>query len=173
MRKTLVLCAALATAFAGTAVAFASGSDDDYGYGSTVTAPSAPATTSTKTKTYSYKATLTSKQEVPKPDASSKAAGEFAATVTEKGGKATIRWTLTFRRLTGKAVAAHIHKGKAGIAGAVVVPLCAPCRNGQTARKAIDEDLAEALEKGGYYVNVHTAKNAGGEIRGQLKLVGG
>jgi hypothetical protein len=53
------------------------------------------------------------------------------------------------------------------------VPLCGPCRNGQNALKAIDHDLAEALEKGGYYVNVHTAKNAGGEIRGQLKLLHG
>jgi hypothetical protein len=125
------------------------------------------------TTTYSYRATLTPKSEVPAPKAPAKAAGVFTATVTDKAGKASIRWTLTFRRLSGRAVAAHIHKGAAGVAGAVVVPLCGPCRNGQNARTAIDHDLAEALEKGGYYVNVHTAKNAGGEIRGQLKLVGG
>jgi Cu/Zn superoxide dismutase len=125
------------------------------------------------TTTYSYRATLSSKNEVPAPTASAKAAGVFTATVTDKQGKASIRWTLTFRRLSGKAVAAHIHKGAAGVAGPVVVPLCGPCRNGQNARQAIDHDLAEALEKGGYYVNVHTAKNQGGEVRGQLKLVGG
>ena len=125
------------------------------------------------TTTYSYRATLGSKNEVPAPNASAKAAGVFTATVTDKKGKASIRWTLTFRRLSGTALAAHIHKGAAGVAGPVVVPLCGPCRNGQSARTAIDHDLAEALEKGGYYVNVHTAKNAGGEIRGQLKLVGG
>jgi hypothetical protein len=125
------------------------------------------------TTTYSYRATLNSKNEVPAPNASAKAAGVFTATVTDKKGKASIRWTLTFRRLSGKAMAAHIHKGAAGVAGPVVVPLCGPCRNGQNARKAIDHDLAEALEKGGYYVNVHTAKNAGGEIRGQLKLLHG
>lgn len=124
------------------------------------------------TDTYSYRATLGRKGEVPPPTAPAKAAGEFSATVTEKKGKASIRWTLTFRRLSGKAMAAHIHKGAAGVAGPVVVPLCAPCRNGQNGRQAISEDLAAALEKGGYYVNVHTAKNTGGEIRGQLKLVG-
>ena len=124
------------------------------------------------TDTYSYRATLGPKGEVPTPNAPAKAAGVFSATVTEKKGKASIRWTLTFRRLSGKAVAAHIHKGAAGVAGPVVVPLCAPCRNGQNGRQAITEELAAALEQGGYYVNVHTAKNAGGEIRGQLKLVG-
>jgi hypothetical protein len=30
------------------------------------------------------------------------------------------------------------------------------------------EDLIEAIETGGAYVNVHTAQNPGGEIRGQL-----
>ena len=124
------------------------------------------------TDTYSYRATLGPKGEVPAPTAPAKAAGVFTATVTEKKGKASIRWTLTFRRLSGKAVAAHIHKGAAGVAGPVVVPLCAPCRNGQNGRQAISEDVAAALEQGGYYVNVHTAKNAGGEVRGQLKLVG-
>ena len=125
------------------------------------------------TDTYSYRATLGPKGEVPPPTAPAKAAGVFSATVVEKKGKASIRWTLTFRRLSGKAMAAHIHKGAAGVAGPVVVPLCAPCRNGQNGRQAIDEDLASALEKGGYYVNVHTAKNAGGEIGVRLKLVGG
>ena len=124
------------------------------------------------TDTYSYRATLGPKAEVPAPNAPAKAAGVFSATVTEKKGKASIRWTLTFRRLSGKAVAAHVHKGAAGVAGPVVIPLCAPCRNGQNGRQAITEDLAAALEQGGYYVNVHTAKNAGGEIRGQLKLLG-
>ena len=176
MRKTLVLCAALVAAFAGAAVAFAAAGEDDYGggYGTTTSPATTTVVKSTTgaTTTYSYRAKLNVKSEVPKPNAPAKASGVFNATVTEKQGTATIRWTLTFGRLSGKAVAAHIHKGAAGVAGAVVVPLCAPCRNGQNKRQAIAEDLAEALEKGGYYVNVHTAKNAGGEIRGQLKLVG-
>ena len=127
------------------------------------------------TATESYRATLSSKAEVPKPDASAKAGGTFSATVTEKAGATdTIRWTLTFRRLSGKAAAAHIHKAAAGVPGPVVFTLCSPCRNGQNGRQPIADDLADALEAGaaGYYVNVHTVKNAAGEIRGQLKLVG-
>lgn len=127
------------------------------------------------TATDSYRATLTTKAEVPKPDAPAKAAGNFSATVTEKKGATdTIRWTLTFRRLSGAGVAAHIHKAAPGVAGPVVVPLCSPCRNGQNGRMQIADDVADALDAGagGYYVNVHTAKNAAGEIRGQLKRLG-
>lgn len=128
------------------------------------------------TATESYKATLTVKAEVPAPTAPAKAGGNFSATVTEKKGATdTIRWTLTFRRLSGKAVAAHIHKAAAGVPGPVVLTLCSPCRNGQNGRQAIPDELADALEAGanGYYVNVHTVKNAGGEIRGQLKHLAG
>ena len=175
MRKVLVVCAAAVVALVGAAVALSAGGEDDYGYGGgygTTTSAVTTNSTSTKTSTYTYKSAMTAKAEVPKPNAPAKAAGNFTATVTDKAGKASVRWTLTFRNLSGKAVAAHIHKGKAGVAGAVVVPLCGPCRNGQNARTSITHDVAEALETGGYYVNVHTAKNAGGEIRGQLKLVG-
>ena len=35
----------------------------------------------------------------------------------------------------------------------------------------ISRAVADALERGLTYVNVHTAKNAAGEIRGQLKLL--
>lgn len=175
MRRTLVLAGLVTALLAGAAVAYAAAGDDDYGgypTSSNATTTEAARSTEAKTSTYSYKATMNAKGEVPKPNAPANAAGNFNATVTQKSGKATIRWTLSFRNLSGKAVGAHIHKGAAGVAGPVVVPLCGPCRNGQNKRQSIDNDLAEALEKGGYYVNVHTAKNAGGEIRGQLKLVG-
>jgi hypothetical protein len=172
--KGLVMGAALAVTLAGAAVALAATGSDDYGYGPPATTSSGTTTGSTVTSgsTYSYHATMGTRAEVPKPSAPARAAGVFNATVTERQGKATLRWTLTFRRLSGPAVAAHIHRGTSGVSGAVVVPLCGPCKTGQNKRQTIDGDLAEALEKGGYYVNVHTAKNAAGEIRGQLKLVG-
>jgi hypothetical protein len=124
------------------------------------------------TKTVStYRSVLAPGSEVPKPKAPAKARGLFTATVTADGNVRTIRWTLTFSGLSGKAVAAHIHKGKAGVAGAVVLSLCGPCKTGQTGQTKISKDAADALEHGLAYVNVHTAKNAGGEVRGQAKLV--
>lgn len=62
---------------------------------------------------------------------------------------AVIRWTLTFRNLGGKTVAAHIHEGKAGVAGPVVLALCGPCKTGQTAWTTIGKDVADLLENGG------------------------
>ena len=178
MRRTLVLGSAVAVTLAGAAVALAGGGDDDYGYGSgaTTTVESTATTsgksTAAKTKTYSYRATLTPKSEVPTPKAPAKAAGVFSATVKDNGRSATVRWTLTFARLSGKAVAAHIHLGKAGVAGPVVLPLCGPCKTGANGRGTLTHDQAEMLEEGRGYTNVHTAKNQAGEIRGQLKLVG-
>lgn len=164
-----------AAALAGAAVAFAASGEDDYGYGPTTTGTTTTATTTATTGggdgEGTYRAKLTVRAEVPTPNAPARAAGNFSATITERRGQATIRWTLTFSRLSGRAVAAHIHRGAPGVAGAVVVPLCGPCRNGQTGRRVVDEDVVRPFARGGYYVNVHTAKNAAGEIRGQLRRV--
>jgi hypothetical protein len=121
---------------------------------------------------YSYKSTLTPGGETPKPKAPAAAKGSFTGSVTENGSTRTFKWKLTFSGLSGKAVAAHVHKGKSGVAGAVIIPLCGPCKSGQTGTMKISTSVADVLEHGATYVNVHTAKNAGGEIRGQVKLTG-
>jgi hypothetical protein len=122
---------------------------------------------------YAFKATLTGPQEVPKSTAPAGAGGTFVAKSVEKGSKVTFSWKLTFHGLSGKALAAHVHLGKKGVAGRVVVALCGPCRSGQTGTAVIASSVETALEGGKAYVNVHTAKNPGGEIRGQVKLVAG
>jgi CHRD domain len=125
-----------------------------------------------RSESYSYRTALSAGAEVPKPNAPAGAAGLFTATVTEGAGeKRTIRWTLTFRKLSGKAIAAHIHRGKAGVAGGVLFALCGPCTSGQSRTATVAKSVADALEHGSVYVNVHTKKNAAGEIRGQIKLV--
>jgi hypothetical protein len=65
---------------------------------------------------------------------------------------------------------AHIHQGKARVSGNVLVPLCTPCKSGQHGTIRLEGDVADLIEhSGSTYVNVHTAKNPAGEIRGQLK----
>jgi hypothetical protein len=121
---------------------------------------------------YGVSATLKNNTEVPRPKGAALARGAFSGKYVENKTGATLTWKLTFQRLTGKALAAHIHKGKRGQAGPVVVPLCGPCRNGQTGKVKISKAVVSALEGGNAYVNVHTAKNAAGEVRGQVATKG-
>ena len=117
------------------------------------------------------KPTLNSRQEVPKPKGGARAAGRFTVTAVKTGSSAVITWRLTFSKLTGRAVAAHIHLGRRGVAGAVSVSLCGPCRSGATGRATVTGPALAALESGRAYVNVHTARNPGGEIRGQIPAI--
>jgi hypothetical protein len=121
---------------------------------------------------YKVRAPLAPNNEVPKPKGAASAHGLFTGTYVENKTGAVLKWKLTFSSLSGKALAAHIHRGKAGVAGPVVVPLCGPCRNGQTGTVKITKPTVAALEGHRAYVNVHTAKNAGGEIRGQVAVSG-
>lgn len=69
--------------------------------------------------------------------------------------------------LSGPAVAAHIHDGAPGVAGPIFVGvnLPGPVGSGQF---QIDGNVVAKLESGNAYLNVHTAANPGGEIRGQI-----
>ena len=112
-------------------------------------------------------AKLTVAQEVPKQVVKDTAAsGSFTATLT--GTK--LKFKLTFAKLTGPVSAAHIHLGAMGKAGNVVVPLCAPCKSGVTGTVKVSAALQKDFTKHLLYVNVHTAKNPNGEIRGQLGM---
>lgn len=121
--------------------------------------------------TYKLEATLTARAEVPRPTGvPAGARGAFTGQAVEvRNAKARLTWRLTFRRLSGRATAAHIHIGKAGKAGGVMKPLCGPCRRGQRGRATITRAQLRTIRRGNAYVNVHTARNPAGEIRGQLR----
>ncbi len=115
---------------------------------------------------------LSSRQEVPKPKGNVKrATGTFTATLAKLGATGTVAWRLQFSRLTGRAIAAHIHVARVGRAGPVAVALCGPCRNGQRGTANLTAATLAALQAGRGYVNIHTPKNPGGEIRGQIRAV--
>ena len=117
----------------------------------------------------SIRATLNARQEVPKPTGNvGRASGSFVGTVAKEGITGSLVWRLTFARLTGRAVAAHIHVARRGRPGPVAVALCGPCRSGARGNAVLPASALAALEAGRAYVNVHTARNAAGEIRGQI-----
>ncbi len=113
-----------------------------------------------------FKATLTVGQVTPpvtgtKPGAS----GTFKATLTGT----VLKWTLTYKNLTGPAFAAHIHIGARGKNGIAVISLCGPCKSPMSGTaNSVTDDVATLMLKAGAYVNVHTKKNSEGEIRGEI-----
>jgi CHRD domain-containing protein len=126
----------------------------------------------TQGDSYKVSTTLRARAEVPRPTGVPAAAtGSFAGTAVELANdKARVTWKLTYSHLSGKAIAAHIHLGKPGKPGPVALALCGPCRSGQRGTGMLTHAQFARVEAGNAYVNIHTVKNAGGEIRGQIKV---
>jgi len=116
------------------------------------------------TKTVTFEVALKGKNEAPAAPASNK--GKVELKLNTATGK--VCWEFTLAKIDGKPNQAHIHKGKAGVSGNVVVPLGANYkRQGCTsAAKSLVRSIAG--HPGFYYVNVHNAKHPLGAMRGQL-----
>jgi hypothetical protein len=109
------------------------------------------------------KVSLTGQEEVPPLSVPGSGSGSFR--VAEDG---TVTGSVTTKDVAGTM--AHIHRGAKGSNGPVIVPLD---KNGDTysvpaGRKLTPEQIKD-LKAGNLYVNVHTAKNKGGEVRAQLQ----
>lgn len=82
-------------------------------------------------------------------------------------------YTLEVDGLSAPAAAAHIHVAPRNTAGPVVVPLSVVSATSFGVETCTTADpmllAAIAAHPNAYYVNVHTANNRPGEIRGQLK----
>jgi hypothetical protein len=105
---------------------------------------------------------LSGAEEVPPVSTQGSGSGSFR--VAEDG---TVTGSLTTKDVPGTA--AHIHQGAKGQNGPVIVPLT---KNGDTysvpeGRKLTAAQI-QAWKAGNLYVNVHTAANKGGEVRGQI-----
>ena len=114
-----------------------------------------------------YSARLTSRAEAP-PNAS-KAVGEIQAVLDTETRLLTYK--LTYQGLTGPATAARIHgPAKAGQTGPQVLA-ADDVANPISGNASLTADQVAALKKGLWYVNIATAANPDGEIRGQIKRV--
>jgi hypothetical protein len=129
---------------------------------------------------FEFKADLEPESAVP-PNTSD-GEGEAGFSVSRSGR--SIRYRIEAEDLTGRVRAAHIHLGREGQAGPVVITICArTCslpRSGRLGRARFSRApgarsfaaVVRALRAGRTYVNVHTKRYPGGELRGQIERDG-
>ena len=105
---------------------------------------------------------LSGAEEVPPVKAQGSGSGSFR--LAEDG---TVSGSVSTTGVQGTM--AHIHQGAKGQNGPVIVPLT---KNGDTysvpAGRKLTPAQLQAWKAGNLYVNVHTAANKGGEVRGQI-----
>jgi hypothetical protein len=130
------------------------------------------------------------------PSISSPARARFKATIDDKAG--TISYELTYSGLEGDVRQAHIHFGQNGVNGGISVWLCQTSVNvdptglaptcpqsgtvtgvahaanvigpaGQGIAAGEFAELIAAIRAGAAYVNIHSTKYPGGEVRAQLR----
>ena len=126
------------------------------------------------------------------PAISTPGGGRFEADVR----RSSLRYELSYRRLSAPVQQAHIHFGQLSVNGGVSVFLCSNLGNGPAGTPACPQsgevsgtltaesvvgpgaqgiapgelrELLAAIDAGVAYVNVHTTTFPGGEIRGQLE----
>lgn len=109
------------------------------------------------------KADLKAASEVPPTN--SKGSGSVTATYDTASKK--LSWKGSYKDLSGPATAAHFHVGEAGKNGAVAVPI-SPATSPLEGSATLTDAQASDLLAGRMYVNIHTAENKAGEIRGQV-----
>jgi hypothetical protein len=118
---------------------------------------------------------------MPRADAPKTASGLFAATLVIVRGRklATLTWQLEVSGLSSTRsgyVEAHVHKGRPGNVGSEVIRLCGPCAPDARGRTTLPAAVAKQISGSDFwpggperaYVDVHTRRNPGGEIRGAL-----
>lgn len=111
-------------------------------------------------------ADLTASAEVPPKDSQ----GHGQLTAMYDTASKDLQWKVTYADLTGPATMAHFHgPAPVGKNAGVVVPIDAKdLPSPIQGHKTLTDDQAKDLLAGNWYFNVHTAKNPGGEIRGQV-----
>ncbi len=111
-----------------------------------------------------FRAMLSGTSEVPPTQSSG--TGNVEASLDK--ATSTLKWKLSYAGLTGPATMAHIH-GPAlpGANAGVVVPFPNAASPSEGQATLSPEQIAD-LMAGKWYVNVHTQRYPGGEIRGQL-----
>jgi hypothetical protein len=110
-------------------------------------------------------AKLSGSNEVPAN--ASPGSGELDASLDKK--TSVLTWTLTYSGLTGAVKAGHFHgPAAAGANAGVALGFTGSVENPIKGSATLTDAQVAELMAGKWYVNLHTAANPGGELRGQV-----
>jgi hypothetical protein len=134
-----------------------------------------------------YTAFLSPENEVPAVTNAPTATGGAGIIFQHDATSNLLSWTIAFEGLTGAATLAHFHSGPAGVSGPVEINLDTGVNDDNASLNAtisssgigsvsglfqgygvLSAAQATDLLAGNLYVNIHTALNPLGEIRGQI-----
>ena len=126
--------------------------------------------TSSTDDMYDISASMTPAQETGTLNGSPTGSGTVSGTYDAKTN--SLQYSVTWTGLTGTATGGHFHgPALAGANAGVVIPFTLT-NNGTSGSASGTVALTDAQEAdllaGKWYANIHTAANAGGEIRGQV-----
>jgi Cu/Zn superoxide dismutase len=110
-------------------------------------------------------AMLSASSEVP----ATNSAGAGKANVTIDTNSDKISWTIAYSGLSGAVTGAHFHgPAEAGANASVAIPITGDMLSPMKGEATITNEQKTQLLAGKWYVNLHTAVNPDGEIRGQV-----
>ena len=123
-----------------------------------------PAPTSTS-DIYSFVTTLTGASEVPRGDRDGR--GYAWVTILKQENKLCYKVAVSN---IGTITGAHIHQGRTGVNGPVLVPFKEPTRTPLNKCVLVKPEILQSIinQPSNFYVNVHTRGYPNGAIRGQL-----
>ncbi len=120
----------------------------------------------------------------PGADGATNSNGSGSVSVMYNAAANDFTYTLSWKNLTGDATMAHIHYGAPGVSGPIIIPFftttmpASDTISGTLTQADVNPmsgintiaDVAQAIEAGNAYVNIHTASYPAGELRGQLAV---
>ena len=103
------------------------------------------------------------------PAASSNGSGTLSANLDK--ATSVLSWTVTYSGLSGPVTAGHFHgPAMMGQNAGVALPFTGSVESPIRGTATLTPAQMDAVMNGKWYVNLHTAANPGGEIRGQVAL---
>lgn len=91
------------------------------------------------------------------------------ASVSYDAASKQVTWRITYAGLSGTPTAAHFHgPAQPGANAGVAVPIPNVATSPIQGSATLTDAQAADLVAGRYYINIHTAANPPGEIRGQV-----